>query len=170
MAKGMRRTYGGGMTQTSVSAESSDDNESEEESIDWRQCTMKLKEENDMLKRQLLTMDVKVVAMKAEMEGIRVDVIARSQKIMDCDPAIYKRITEYTKKKLFRHIKFITSDNMMNNMESETSLANLTMNHFEIDVRDRIAWWRAYGFAVSDTISNQRSQVNQAVKAQVLSK
>jgi hypothetical protein len=74
MAKGTRRTSGGGMTQTSVSAESSDDDESEELSIDWRECAMKLQEENDMLKRQLLTMDVKVVALKAEMEGIRVTV------------------------------------------------------------------------------------------------
>ena len=74
------------------------------------------------------------------------------------------------KTKLFRHIKFITSDNMMNNLEEKDSLANLTMNKFKIDVRDRIAWWRAYGYMVSDTISNQGSQVNQAVKAQILSK
>jgi hypothetical protein len=168
----MTRTNGGGGTKrTSVSAESgSDDEESEDKSIDWRQCAMKLQEENDMLKRELLANDVKVAALKAEMEGIRVDVIARSQKIVECDPVVYKRITEWTKKKLFRHIKFITSDYMMNNLEEKDSLANLTMNHFEIDVRDRIAWWRAYGYAVSDTISNQRSQVNQAVKTQVLSK
>jgi hypothetical protein len=59
---------------------------------------------------------------------------------------------------------------MMNNMKCEVSLANLTMDHFEIDVRDCITWWRAYGYAVSDTISTQGSQVNQVVKAQVLSK
>jgi hypothetical protein len=89
---------------------------------------------------------------------------------MECDLVVYKRITEYTKKKLFQHIKFITSDNMMNNMEKTDSLANLTRDQFEINVRDCIAWWRAYGYVVSDTISNQRSQVNQAVKAQILSK
>ena len=74
----MTRTNGGGGTKrTSVSAESgSDDEESEDKSIDWRQCAMKLQEENDMLKRQLLANDVKVAALKAKMEGIRVDVIA----------------------------------------------------------------------------------------------
>jgi hypothetical protein len=42
-----RRTSGGG-TQTSVSAESSGDEESEEEeNIDWRKCAME--PENDML-------------------------------------------------------------------------------------------------------------------------
>jgi hypothetical protein len=173
MAMGMStsRSSVGGMTQrSSVSTESSGDEDSEDENIDWRKCAIKLEEENEMLRRQLLAKDVKVAALKAEVEGIRVDVIARSQKIVECDPVVYKRITEWTKKKLFRHIKFITSDTMMNNLEEKDSLANLTMNEFKIDVRDRIAWWRAYGYVVSDTISNQRSQVNQAVKAQILSK
>jgi radical SAM superfamily enzyme YgiQ (UPF0313 family) len=59
----------------------------------------------------------------------------------------------------------------MNNLEKKDSLANLTMNKFEINVRDCIMWWRAYGYVVSDTISNKRSQVNQAAKAQqILSK
>jgi hypothetical protein len=111
-----------------------------------------------------------VAALKAEVEDIREDVITRSQKIVECDQVLYKRISEYTKKTLFRHIKFITSDDLMNNLESKTSLANITMTHFKIDVRDRIAWWRACSDAVSDAICTQRSQVNQAVKAQVLSK
>ena len=33
-----------------------------------------------------------------------------------------------------------------------------------------IAWWRSCGDAVSDAIGNQRNQVTQAIKAQVLSK
>jgi hypothetical protein len=75
------------------------------------------------------------------------------------------------KEKPFHNIKFITSNNMMNNLEEKDSLANLTMNKFKINVRDHITWWRAYGYAVSDTIRrNQRSPVNQAMKAQILSK
>jgi hypothetical protein len=61
---------------------------------------MQLQEENDMLRRQLLAKDVKVAVLEAEVEGIRVDV-TELQKIMDCDLVVYKRITEYTKKKLF---------------------------------------------------------------------
>jgi hypothetical protein len=71
----IRKTSGGG-TETSVSAELSDDEESEDENIDWRDCAMKLQEENDMLRRQLLAKNVKVAALKAEVEGIRVDMIA----------------------------------------------------------------------------------------------
>ena len=59
---------------------------------------------------------------------------------------------------------------MLNDLESPTSLANITMNHFGIDVRDRISWWRSCSDAVSDAISNQWNQVAQAIKAQVLSK
>jgi hypothetical protein len=80
MAKGKStsRTSVGGTTQssTSVSAESSGDEESDDENIDWRKCAIKLEEENEMLQRQLLAKDVKVAALKAEVEGIRVDVIA----------------------------------------------------------------------------------------------
>jgi hypothetical protein len=44
------------------------------------------------------------------------------------------------------------------------------MNHYRIDERDRIAWWRSCNVAVSDAISNHRNQVTQAIKVQVLSK
>jgi hypothetical protein len=77
MARGMTRTSVGGTTQTSsVSAESSGNKESEDENIDWRKCTINLEEENDMLRRQLLAKDIKVAALKAKVEGIRVDMIA----------------------------------------------------------------------------------------------
>jgi hypothetical protein len=92
------------------------------------------------------------------------------QQIIECDQELYKRIGEYTKETLFRHIKFITSDAMLNDLESPTSLANITMNHFGVDVRDRILWWRSCGDAVRDAIGNQWNQVTQAIKAQVLSK
>jgi hypothetical protein len=42
------RKISGGETQTSVSAELSGDEESEEENINWRKCAMKLEEENDI--------------------------------------------------------------------------------------------------------------------------
>ena len=86
MARGMARTSVGGMTQTSsVSAESSGNKESEDENIDWRKCTINLEEENDMLRRQLLAKDIKVAALKAKVEGIRVDMIAWLQKIVKYD-------------------------------------------------------------------------------------
>ena len=82
----------------------------------------------------------KVATLRAEAEATRLDVIARSQQIIECDQELYKRIGEYTKETLFRHIKFITSDAMLNDLESPTSLANITMSHFGVDVRDRILW------------------------------
>ena len=77
MGMSTSRSSVGGMTQhSSVSTESSGDEDSEDENIDWRKCAIKLEEENEMLRRQLLAKDVKVAALKAEVEGIRVDVIA----------------------------------------------------------------------------------------------
>ena len=58
----------------------------------------------------------------------------------------------------------------MMDLECETSVANVTMDHFVIAIPDRISWWRACNIAVGDAVNSQRNQVNQALKAQVLSK
>ena len=106
----------------------------------------------------------------AAAETQRLDVIARSQKLVECDTELYKRIGEYTKQTLFHHIKFVMSDNMLNDLQSKMSLGNITMNHFGIDPQDCISWWRACSCAASDAISNHWNQVTQVIKAQVLSK
>ena len=122
------------------------------------------------LEREIRRLRETVETLRADAETQRLDVIARSQKLVECDTELYKRIGEYTKQTLFRHIKFVTSDKMMNDLQSKMSLGNITMNHFGIDPRDRISWWRACSCAASDAISNHRNQVTQAIKAQVLSK
>ena len=111
-----------------------------------------------------------VETLRGDAEAHKRDLVERSLRRVECDPEMYKRIGEYTKQTLFRHIKFITSDTMLNDLQSKTSLGNITMNHYGIDDRDRIAWWRTCNVAVSDAISNHRNQVTQAIKAQVLSK
>jgi hypothetical protein len=149
-----------------VSGRSSDD----EDDTDWRDVARKLGRENRKLKSQLVTRDRTVEALQAEVEDIRMDVITRSQKTVECDHDLYKSIAEFTRQKLFRHVKFITSNAMLMDLECKTLLANITMDHFDIDILDRISWWKACNVPVSDTINSQRNQVNQALKAQVLSK
>jgi hypothetical protein len=78
-----------------------------------------------------------------EQEEYWKDVIRRLQINYNCDVEIYKRINDLTRKTLFHHVKFITSKMMLNDLESRTSLDNIIINHFNIDDRDRIAWWRA---------------------------
>jgi cupin superfamily acireductone dioxygenase involved in methionine salvage len=149
------------------------DDVSDEEQFDeadWKEVARKLEKENRRLRSQVLTRDQAVEALQAEVEYIRMDVITRSQKKVECDNDLYKSIAEYTKKTLFRHVKFITSEAMLMDLEGKTSLANITMDHFAIDIPDRISWWNACSVAVSDAINSQRNQVNQALKAQVLSK
>ena len=149
-----------------------DDNndEDEDDDTDWREVARKLDKENRKLRSQVVTRDQNVEALQAEVEAIRMDVITRSQKTVVCDGDLYKRIFEYTKKTLFRQVKFITSEAMMMDLECETSVANVTMDHFVIAIPDRISWWRACNIAVGDAVNSQRNQVNQALKAQVLSK
>ena len=149
------------VTPRSEGAYRSDSDEST--SRDWKAHAFNLEREIRQLRDTVETL-------RAQTEMHRLDVIARSQRRVECDHELYKRIGDYTKQTLFRHIKFITSDAMLNDLASKTSLANITMDHFGIDVRDRISWWRACSCAVSDAISNHRNQVTQAIKAQVLSK
>jgi hypothetical protein len=59
---------------------------------------------------------------------------------------------------------------MLNDLQSKTSLGNITMNHFNIDERDRITWWRACSGGVTDAMCNQWNLVAQVVKAQVFGK
>jgi hypothetical protein len=63
------------------------------------------------------------------------------------------------------------SKRMLNDLESTTSLGNITMNHFKVEDRDKIAWWRACSGAVADsTMCNHRSTTAQVIKAQVIAK
>jgi hypothetical protein len=149
---------------------SKDDDDDDDVSADWKETVINLKEENNELRMLVSRLERQVAALHAEAENVRLDVITRSQKIIECDQELYKRIGEFARQKLFRHIKFITSNDILNNLESKTSLANIMMDYFNINVRDRISWWRACSDAVSDAIGNQRNQVTQAIKSQVLSK
>jgi hypothetical protein len=139
------------------------DSDDSSEGRDWKRYAYDLEKEIKRLREM-------VESLRGDAEAHKRDLVERSLRRVECDPEMYKRIGEYTKQTLFRHIKFITSDTMLNDLESKTSLGNITMNHYRIDERDRIAWWRSCNVAVSDAISNHRNQVTQAIKAQVLSK
>jgi hypothetical protein len=148
---------------------SSGEEESDDDKENLKRKIRGLKKQNLDLKKVVVHLQKSLENQMAEVQRIRVDIITRSQKIVDCDPDLYSRIGDFTKQTLFRHMKFITSDAMLNDLETKTSIANITMDHFGIDDRDRIAWWRACNDALSDEICNQRNQVTQAIKAQVLS-
>jgi hypothetical protein len=130
----------------------------------------KLRKENRELRHGIEELESEVEKLRDEAEEVRLDVIRRSQKNFECNLDLFKRISAYVKHTLFRHIKFITSDEILDDLESKHSLANITMKHFEVDAMDRISWWRACRISVSDTIGIQRNQVAQAIKTQVLSK
>jgi len=150
---------------------SSDASSDEDEGTQWKDRLIdSMKKENRDLKRAIEELESTVQRLNQEAEEVRLDVIHRSQKNFECDMDLYKKISDFTKQTLFRHIKFITSDEILNNLESKTSLANVTMDCFDVDARDRISWWRACRIAVSDAIGNHRNQVAQAIKTQVLSK
>lgn len=152
---------------------SSDVSGDEEESLTRRRERKeleKMKKENREMRNTIQELKGDMQRMEEEAESVRLDIIRRSQMNFDCEGELFKRIEEYAKKTLFRHIKFITSEEMLNDLESKTSLANVTMDNFHVPGADRISWWRTCSITVSDAITNQRNQVVMSIKAQVLSK
>jgi hypothetical protein len=130
----------------------------------------KMKKENREMRNKIRELEGDIERMEGEAESVRLDIIRRSQMNFDCEGELFKRIEEYAKKTLFRHIKFITSDEILNDLETKSSLANVTMDNFDVPGADRISWWRTCSIMVSDAISTQRNQVVLSIKAQVLSK
>jgi predicted RNase H-like nuclease (RuvC/YqgF family) len=135
----------------------------EDNGHDWKDHASLLEKENLRLKNKILELEDKVETLILEQESIRKDVIRQSQLNYNCDADLYKRINDLTRKTLFHHVKFITSEKMLNDLESKTSLGNITMNHFKVDDRDRISWWRACSGAVTDAMCNHRSTIAQAI-------
>ena len=148
----------------------SSSSEEEDLSHGWRERAVMFEKENLRLKNKVEMLEDKVKTMIEEQEQIRKDVVRRSQLNFECDADLYRKINNFTRKTLFRHVKFITSERMLNDLESKMSLGNITMNHFKVEDRDKIAWWRACSGAVADALCNQRSTTAQAIKAQVMGK
>jgi hypothetical protein len=76
-----------------------------------------LEKENLWLKNKAEMLEDKVETMIEEQEQIWNDVVWRSQKNFECDADLYRRINDFTRKTLFRHIKFIASEKL-NDLES----------------------------------------------------
>jgi hypothetical protein len=77
----------------------------------------------------------------------------------------------YAQEKLFRIVKFITSENELRDLESPSSIANHTMeDELGITQEDRIAWWAVYKVAVTDGIAERRNQINMNMKQWVVRK
>ena len=70
--------------------------------------------ENLRLKNKVEMLEDKVETMIEEQEQIRKDVVRRSQLNFECDADLYRKINNFTRKTLFRHVKFITSERMLN--------------------------------------------------------
>ena len=82
----------------------------------------------------------------------------------------YAKVKRYAQEKLFRFVKFITSENELRDLVSPSSIANHTMDELEIAQEDRIAWWAVYKVAITDGIAERRNQINMNMKQWVLSK
>jgi predicted RNase H-like nuclease (RuvC/YqgF family) len=117
----------------------SSDLSDEDNCMDWTDCASVLEKKNRWLRNQISELEDKVETLMEEEDNIRKDVIRQSQINFNCDTELYKRISDLTRKTLFQHVKFITSDKMLNDLQSKMSLGSITMNHFNIDKRDRIA-------------------------------
>jgi hypothetical protein len=76
-------------TSDDVSLDSSGD---EDDSMTWKKTAIDLKKENVNLKNVVDNLECKVSSLLADAETVRMDVITRAHRMVDCDQELYKRI------------------------------------------------------------------------------
>jgi predicted RNase H-like nuclease (RuvC/YqgF family) len=105
---------------------SSDASRSDDDSIDsiereiesTREMTA-MKRENREMKNKVKELESQLKKMKDEAEADRQEMIRKSHEYFECDEDLSRKIEEFTKKTLFRHVKFITSDVMLNDLQKK---------------------------------------------------
>jgi hypothetical protein len=108
---------------------------------------------------------------KQEKEQYHKRVMKKALQTVTMERETYAKVKRYcAQEKLFRFVKFITSENELRDLVSPSSIANHTMDELEIAQEDRIAWWAVYKVAITDGIAERRNQINMNMKQWVVSK
>jgi hypothetical protein len=136
-----------------------------------------LEEEIDRVTRENITLvkeNEKLLSLweteKQEKEEFHKRVMQKALQMVTMEREMYAKVKRYAQEKLFRVVKFITSENELRDLESPSSIANHTMDELGILQEDRIAWWAVYKVAVTDGIAERRNQINMNMKQWVVRK
>jgi regulator of replication initiation timing len=136
-----------------------------------------LEEEIDRVMREnmeLVKENEKLMALweteKQEKEQYHKRVMTKALQMVTMERETYAKVKRYAQEKLFRFVKFITSENELRDLVSPSLIANHTMDELDIAQEDRIAWWAVYKVAITDGIAERRNQINMNMKQWVLSK
>ena len=107
---------------------------------------------------------------KKEKEQFRKRIMEKALQTITMERETYAKVKRYAQEKLFRVIKFITSENDLKYLENPNSIASTTMKDLGIKGEDRIAWWSVYKVAITDGIADRRNQINTNMKTWVVRK
>jgi hypothetical protein len=107
---------------------------------------------------------------KKEKENFRKRIMDKALRTVTMDKETYTKVKRYAQQKLFRVVKFITSENELKDLDNPHSIASHTMNDLAIKEEDRIAWWSVYKVAITDGIAERRNVINTNMKKWVLRK
>lgn len=107
---------------------------------------------------------------KKEKEKFRKRVMEKALQTVTMEKETYAKVKRYAQEKLFRMVKFITSENDLKDLHNPNSIASTTMKDLGIQEEDRIAWWSVYKVAITDGIADRRNQINTNMKTWILRK
>jgi hypothetical protein len=107
---------------------------------------------------------------KKEKEQFHKRVMQKALQTVTMEKETYAKVKKYAQEKLFRAVKFITSEDELKDLENPNSIASHTMDELNIKKEDRIAWWSVYKVAITDGIADRRNQINTNMKKWVLHK
>jgi len=115
--------------------------------------------------------------MHNEREQVEIDkqaferrVLEKAQGHFEMEKGTYQKAVKHVKTKMFPRVKFITSEQEMEDLMNPRSMANIMMDEMNIHREDRVAWWKTYKVALLDGIANQRSTVTMNIKEWVMHK
>ena len=107
---------------------------------------------------------------RKEREQFHKKIMQKALQTVTMEKETYAKVKKYAQEKLFRAVKFITSENELKDLENPHSIASHTMDELKIKEEDRIAWWSVYKVAITDGIADRQNQINTNMKNWVLRK
>jgi regulator of replication initiation timing len=126
--------------------------------------------ENTKLVREVEKLRENLEKEKKEKEHFHKRVMEKALQTVTMEKETYAKVKRYAQEKMFRKVKFITSENELKDLQDPESIAGTTMNDLGIKEEDRIAWWSVYKVAITDGIADRRNQINTNMKTWVLRK
>lgn len=119
-----------------------------------------LKKEKKDLKKQVSGYEKQVRGMTQKLDEAKRQAVARTISAVnrheEVDDKVWQSVYDYTRRVVFRLHKFVTSQEYIDDYDTEGTPGHIVMKHFKVPAERKAAWWQGYKSAVEEGIAYQR--------------